>query len=117
MKAQPLGYVTLLVTLGHPKNFRTEKVAFKVVDFEMAYNVVLGRPTLAKFMCVPHNTYQLLKKLGPDGIITILGDPKLGVLCNKRSQELDRKMAALEAGSAAHLLGGKLAKSKPKISV
>jgi hypothetical protein len=30
---------------------------FEVANFEMTYNVFLGRPTLTKFMTIPHYAY------------------------------------------------------------
>jgi hypothetical protein len=55
------------------KNFCMEYMQFEVADFEMAYNVFLGRLALAKFMAIPHYTYLVLKMLGPNGIILIRG--------------------------------------------
>lgn len=95
MKVQPLGYITLLVTFECPNNFQTDKVSFKVVNFVMAYNDILGLPALARFTCVPHYVYQLLKMFGPGRVITILWNPKLGVQCDKRSIDLARQVATL----------------------
>ena len=50
----PLSRIELPVTFGTPDNFRTKKLTFDVADFEMAYNVILGRPILGKFMKVVH---------------------------------------------------------------
>ncbi|XP_062187857.1 uncharacterized protein LOC133891151 [Phragmites australis] len=48
----PLGQIKLPITFGVPDKFRIEKLTFDVTDFEMAYNVILGCPMLAKFMVV-----------------------------------------------------------------
>ena len=69
--ALPIGQVTLAVTLGTLDNFRIERILFDVVDFKIAYNAILGQPTLAKFMAVMHYAYQCVKMPGPKGIITI----------------------------------------------
>ena len=61
---------------------------FKVADFQAAYNAVLGRPGLAKFMAVPHYTYLVLKMPGPAGVITLRGDPKKAYECNKGSCDM-----------------------------
>jgi hypothetical protein len=50
----PIGQITLPVTFGTRENFQTEHMKFAVADFEMAYNAFLGRPTLTKFMAIPH---------------------------------------------------------------
>jgi hypothetical protein len=39
---------------------------FEVTDFEMAYNTFLGRPTLTKFMTIPHYVYLVLKMMNPN---------------------------------------------------
>jgi hypothetical protein len=49
---------------------------FEVADFETTYNAFLGRPTLTKFMAIPHYTYLVLKMLDPNGLISIKGDVK-----------------------------------------
>jgi hypothetical protein len=49
---------------------------FEVADFETTYNAFLGRPTLTKFMAIPHYTYLVLKMSDPNGLISIKGDVK-----------------------------------------
>ena len=39
----PIGLVTLPVTFGTEKNFRTEHMKFEVADFESSYHAILGR--------------------------------------------------------------------------
>jgi hypothetical protein len=53
----------------------------------MAYNTFLGRPTLMKFMAIPHYTYLILKMPEPHGVISIRGDVKRGYECDKESCE------------------------------
>jgi hypothetical protein len=57
--AHPLGMVVLPVTFSMRENYCTE-----FIKFESSYHAILGRPTLAKFMAVPHYIYLLLKMLG-----------------------------------------------------
>ena len=59
----PLGQITLPVQFGTAKHFRVDYVNFLVANFNMVYHAILGRPTLAKFMAVPHYTYLVLKML------------------------------------------------------
>jgi hypothetical protein len=55
--AIPLGSVVLPVTFGETReNYRTEYIKFEVTDFETSYHAILGRPSIAKFMAVPHYT-------------------------------------------------------------
>ena len=57
MLVTPIGQVVLPVTFGTATNFRTKLIAFEVVDFEYAYNAILGRPSLTKFMAATHHAY------------------------------------------------------------
>jgi hypothetical protein len=70
--AIPLGSVVLPVTFGETrKNYRTEYIKFEVADFETSYHAILGRPTIAKFMAVPHYTYLVLKMPSPAGVLSL----------------------------------------------
>ncbi|XP_062224554.1 uncharacterized protein LOC133923125 [Phragmites australis] len=69
-------------------NFHTEKLTFNVVDFEMAYNVILERPMLGKFTAVVHYAYQMLKILGPKWVITVRGDQRATVKRDKQSLDM-----------------------------
>lgn len=55
--AKPIGQLSLPVTFGRPDNFRTEKFPLDV-DFETAYNGILCRPALVKFLIATHYGYQ-----------------------------------------------------------
>jgi hypothetical protein len=84
----PIGQITLPVTFGTLENFRTEHLQFKVANFEMAYNAFLGRPTLTKFMAIPHYAYLVVKMSGPHGVIYISGDVKHTYDCDRESCEM-----------------------------
>ncbi|XP_062229994.1 uncharacterized protein LOC133927541 [Phragmites australis] len=84
----PLSQIKLPVTFGTPDNFCTEKLTFDVADFKTAYNVILSRPMLGKFMTVIHYAYQALKILGPNGAITVKGDQRAAVRCEKQSLDI-----------------------------
>ncbi|XP_070047080.1 uncharacterized protein [Nicotiana tomentosiformis] len=47
---------------------------FEVVDSDMGYNIILGRPWLHKMKVVPSTYHQLLKFPTPEGIKQIRGD-------------------------------------------
>jgi hypothetical protein len=57
----PLGRVTLLVTFRDSSNYRTETLAFEVVDFSGPYHIILGQPRYVKFMDIPSYAYRKLK--------------------------------------------------------
>jgi hypothetical protein len=54
----------------------------EVANFESSYHAILSRPTLAKFMAVPHNVYLLLKMPGKIGVLTFRGDLKKSNDCD-----------------------------------
>jgi hypothetical protein len=87
--AIPLGSVVLPVTFGETRdNYRTEYVKFEVVDFETSYHAILGRPAIAKFMVVHHNTYLVLKMPSPAGVLSLQGDLKVSFDCDTEDVEL-----------------------------
>lgn len=76
MAAYPLRRIDLQVTPAEGNNLMSEFLSFEVADFDSAYNCILGRPFLKKFMAVAHFAYSALKVPGPKGPITIYGDQK-----------------------------------------
>jgi hypothetical protein len=76
------------MTFSQANNFRTEQITFDVAEFDTAYNAIIGRTALAKFMAASHYAYQVLKMPGPKRTITIQGNAKLAVQCNKRSLDI-----------------------------
>jgi hypothetical protein len=83
--ATPVGQITLPVTIRTWENLRTEYMQFKVANFEMTYNAFLGRLALTKFMATPHYAYLVLKRPGPNGIITIKADVKHTYIYDRES--------------------------------
>nr|AAP20843.1 retrotransposon protein, putative, Ty3-gypsy sub-class [Oryza sativa Japonica Group]ABF96690.1 retrotransposon protein, putative, Ty3-gypsy subclass [Oryza sativa Japonica Group] len=86
--SKPLGKITLRVTFSQANNFRTEQITFDVAEFDTTYNAIIGRTALARFMAASHYAYQVLKMPGPKGIITIQGNVKLAIQCDKRSLDM-----------------------------
>jgi hypothetical protein len=93
--AMPLRQITLPVTFETQTNYRTEFIRFEVVDFETSYRTILGRPTLAKFMVVPHYPYLLLKMPGPHGILSLWGDLKRVFYCDIQVIQIAAKVQSL----------------------
>lgn len=54
----------------NPSNFRTKRLEFEVVDFQGAYNAILGRLCYVRFGTIPNYTYLRMKMSNPHGIIT-----------------------------------------------
>nr|CCI55289.1 PH01B001G05.12 [Phyllostachys edulis] len=86
--AKPVGQVSLPLTFGSPSNFKIEKFSFDVVDFDTAYNAILRRPTLAKFLMATYYGYQCLKMAGLKGVITIHCDKKMAHTYDRRYLEM-----------------------------
>lgn len=59
--ATPIGQVSHLVTLGMLENLQIERILFVMAEFETAYNAILGRSTLVKFIVSAHYVYQGVK--------------------------------------------------------
>jgi hypothetical protein len=79
----PLGKIELDVCFGDNSNFRREKLEFEVMDWPSQYLAILGRPTFARFMPVPHYAYLALKIPGSKGVITMKGSFEVSDTCDK----------------------------------
>ena len=70
---------------GTPDHFRTDYVNFVVADFDGTYHAILGRPSLTKFMAIPHYRYLVLKMPTEKGVLTLRGN-----VCAAYTYEDDR---------------------------
>jgi hypothetical protein len=73
------GCISLLVTLGMPKNFHMESVMFNVAEVSLPFNAILGRPVLYQFVAVAHYGYLVLKMPSPNDVLKINEDRKAGI--------------------------------------
>jgi hypothetical protein len=55
------GCISLLVTFGTPENIRTESFLFDIVEVNLPFNAILGKPAMYQFMTVAHYGYLVLK--------------------------------------------------------
>ena len=62
-------------------NYRVEHINFYVADFNTAYHAILGWPTLAKFMAVPHYAYLVLKMPSPAGVLALRANLSITYAC------------------------------------
>jgi len=81
----PLGQITLPVQFRTLDHFRTEFVNFVVADFNGTYHTILGRPSLTKFMAVPHYSYLVLKMPTEKGVLTIRSNVYTAYTCEEES--------------------------------
>jgi hypothetical protein len=111
--AIPLGSVVLPVTFGESRdNYRTEYVKFEVADFETSYHAILGRPSIAKFMVVPHYTYLVLKMPSPKGVLSLQGDLKISHDCDTEAVEIASTNQVPNAMMEIYAASNKLATSE-----
>ena|SRR5438105_2563637 len=75
----PLGQVNQAVTFGSPDNFRSEKITFDVPNFNLPYNAILGRSSLAK--ASSHYAYMVIKMTVPKGPISVPINMEVVVRC------------------------------------
>ena len=81
--AHSLGQIHLPVTFSTRDNYRTELVDFDIARISLSYNAILGYPALAQFMAATHPAYNLMKKSGSKGVLTVKGDTKEAVAALK----------------------------------
>lgn len=68
---QPMGRITLPVTLGAEGRSRTEMLTFLVVGAHSVHNVILGRPSMCAFGMVASSIHGAIKFPTEDGIATV----------------------------------------------
>jgi hypothetical protein len=84
----PLGKIELDVCFGDNDNFQREKLEFKVMDWPLQYHAILGRPSFARFMVVPHYAFLVLKIPGPNGVITVKENFEVSDTCDKEFSKM-----------------------------
>src|ERR1041385_6778591 len=71
--AASLGAIELDLIFSRKGNFARKVLEFEVLDWQSQYHAILGRPTFAQFMVVPHYAYLKLKMPGSTSVITVNG--------------------------------------------
>jgi hypothetical protein len=94
----PLGSIALSVTFGTKENFRTENVQFDVVEVNLPFNVIIGRPALYRFMAIAHYGYLVLKMPSPAGVLTVRGDRAAAVAAVEKLHALAAETARSDNG-------------------
>ncbi|KAK4388839.1 Transposon Ty3-G Gag-Pol polyprotein [Sesamum angolense] len=88
---EPLGEVTLPLSLGSYPKRSTKMVKFLVVKAPSAYNIILGRPSLNLFRAIASTFHMKLKFPTSDGVGEAVGDERMARECYantlKRSRE------------------------------
>jgi hypothetical protein len=108
--------VVQLVTFGETReNYRTEYIKFEVADFETSYHAILGRPSISKYMAVPHYTDLVLKMPSPAAILSLQGDLKISFDCDTKAVELATTNQVPNAMMEIYAASKKLAPSELNI--
>jgi hypothetical protein len=84
----PHSRISLPVTFGTSKNYRTESVIFDVAEVNLPFNAILNRHALYQFMVVAHYGYLVLKMPTPNDIIKVRVDRSTGVSTLEKLQAL-----------------------------
>jgi len=91
----PLGSIAG-VTFGTKENFRTVNVQFDVVEVNLPFNAIIGRPALYRFMSVAHYEYLVSKRLSPAGVLTVRADRTTAVAAVEKLCALAAEAARTE---------------------
>jgi hypothetical protein len=70
-RIEPMGVITLPVSVGNPKNPRTEYITFDVIDMHYPYNAIYRSGLLNTFEVASHSAYLCLKVPATFGVILV----------------------------------------------
>ncbi|XP_068476196.1 uncharacterized protein [Phaseolus vulgaris] len=88
------GYIELRTTFTDEAASRTEKIKYLVVNAPLAYNILLGRPTLSRIGVVPSTRHMKVKLPSMEGVvITIRSDQKEAKKCYENSLKTKRSVS------------------------
>src|SRR6187200_1491833 len=94
--AYPVGKIDLEVTFRDEQDSRSETVTFEVVKIRSPYHDLFGRPVYAKFMARPCYVYLQLNMPGHRGTITVHGNRKIALECEKGDATYAEAVCATE---------------------
>ncbi|XP_065622631.1 uncharacterized protein LOC136064616 [Quercus suber] len=94
MKLQPVGSISLPVTVGAYPQQVTKEVNFLVIDCSFSYNAIIGRPTLNSWKAVT-STYHLSVKFPTEhGVGQVHGDQLAARECYLAMLAMDKQVQA-----------------------
>jgi hypothetical protein len=94
----PLGSIVLLVTFGTEENFRTKNVQFDIMEVNLPFNAIIGRPALYQFMAIAYYGYLVLKMLTPAGVLTVWGNRAAALVVVEKLHALAAEVARPDDG-------------------
>ena len=83
----PLGSIQLVLTLGDPPCQATTTVRFLTVDAPLAYNILLGRPSLNAMRAIPSIYHMVIKFPTAIGVGMVRGDQRIARECYSSSMK------------------------------
>ena len=83
----PLGSIQLVLTMGDPPFQATTTVKFLIVDAPLAYNMLLGRPSLNAIRAIPSTYYRVIKFPTANGVGMVQGDQRMARECYSASMK------------------------------
>ena len=86
-KVLPLGSIQLVLTLRDPPCQATTTVRFLIVDAPLAYNVLLGMPSLNAIKAIPSAYYMVIKFPTTNGVGMVRGDQRVARECYSASMK------------------------------
>ena len=86
-KVLPLGSIQLVLTLGEPPYQATTTTRFLIVDAPLAYNMLLGRPSLNAIKAIPSAYHMVIKFPTIYGVGTVRGDQRVARECYTASMK------------------------------
>ena len=86
-KVLPLGAIQLVLTLGEPPCQATIIARFLIVDAPLAYNMLLGRPSLNAIKAIPSAYHMVIKFPTIHGVGMVRGDQRVARECYRASMK------------------------------
>ena len=86
----PLGSIQLVLTLGDPPCQATTTARFLVVDALLAYNMLLGRPSLNAIKAIPFAYHMMIKFSTISRVGMVRGDQRVARECYSASMKQKR---------------------------
>ena len=83
----PLGSIQLVLTLGDPPCQATMAVRFLIVDAPLAYNILLGRPSLTSIRAILSSYHMVIKFPIANGVGMVQGDQRVARECYSASMK------------------------------
>jgi len=97
-RVQPMGVVTLPVTARTSPKQATVMAYFLIVDQPLAYNAIIGRPTLNKLRAITSTHHLKMKFLTNNGVGEVKGDKLIARKCYNISLKAPRNKETLLVG-------------------